>query len=52
MHDRNDKDAHRFDAVENAEGKAIHKTAPNIVLYDRPGIRVSEDVVYGCEDFK
>jgi len=52
MHDCKDEDTRRLEAVENAEGKTVHKTATNIVFYDRSGIRVRDDVVDGCEDFK
>jgi len=37
MHHCKDKDARRFEAVENTEGETIHKTTANIVFYDRPG---------------
>ena len=52
MHDCNDKDTCRFEAVENAEGKTIHKTTAHVVFHDRPGTRLSDDVLYGREDFK
>ena len=37
MHDCNDKDARRFEAVENTKGEPIHKTSPNVFFHDRPG---------------
>jgi hypothetical protein len=52
MHDCNDKDARRFEAVENTKGEPVHKTSPNVLFHDRPGSWVSDDVPYGRKDFE
>lgn len=52
MHDCNDKDAGRFEAVENTKGEPIHKTSPNVLFDDRPGRWVSHDAPYGRKDFE
>ena len=52
MHDCDDKDSRRFEAVENTEGEPIDKTPANAFFHDRPGSRVSDDVAYARKDFE
>ena len=52
MHDCNDKDTRRFEAVENTKGEPIHETSPNVCLHDRPGSWVSGDIPYGRKGFE
>jgi hypothetical protein len=51
MHDRKYENSRFFDGIENRIGKPVQQAAMNVVLYERPGMWVSDNVVYCGENF-
>ena len=51
MHDRKYENASVLDGVEYTIRKPVHEASMNVLLYNRPGVRVSNDILYRSEDF-
>nr|WP_242839705.1 hypothetical protein [Syntrophorhabdus aromaticivorans] len=50
MHDRKDENTCFFDGIEHTIGKPVCKAATNVVLYDRPSMRMCNNVLYCGKD--